>query len=206
LNLWDIYKAPDHRLTFKWRHYFDIYERYLAPYINMPVKLLEIGVLHGGSLQVWKRWLGPQATIVGVDINPNVKFSEEQIHVRIGNQGDDAFLGGVLSEFGLFDIVIDDGSHIPTEVLSSLRFLYPHMANNGWYFIEDLDSFYDRPTFFAEVHRLYLELNAYQKDLPTDFTRNTRAIHLHPFMLAIERGENPRSEVLDAGEGAHAML
>jgi hypothetical protein len=64
----------------------------------------------------------------------------------------------------------------------------------------------DRPTFFAEVHRLYLELNAYQKDMPTDFTRNTRAIHWHPFMMAIERGESPKPEILESGEGARTIL
>ena len=35
---------------YKWNHYFEIYERHLAKFINREVKLCEIGVYSGGSL------------------------------------------------------------------------------------------------------------------------------------------------------------
>jgi hypothetical protein len=49
----------------KWRHYFEIYERHFAQYRGHPVRLVEFGVWHGGSLQLWRKYLGPAAHIVG---------------------------------------------------------------------------------------------------------------------------------------------
>ena len=47
----------------------------------------EIGVSEGGSLQLWKKYFGPNATIVGIDIEPACATMEEpQISVRIGDQ------------------------------------------------------------------------------------------------------------------------
>ena len=56
----------------KWLHYFPIYEQFLAPYRGRPCTLLEIGVSHGGSLQMWRDHLGSKSRIVGIDIEPRV--------------------------------------------------------------------------------------------------------------------------------------
>jgi hypothetical protein len=48
----------------KWHHYLDVYERHLSQYKGKPVFFLEIGVFEGGSLDMWRRYLGDQATIV----------------------------------------------------------------------------------------------------------------------------------------------
>ena len=49
------------RPVHKWVHYFPIYERHFAPFVNRPTTLIEIGVSKGGSLQLWERYLGPFA-------------------------------------------------------------------------------------------------------------------------------------------------
>jgi hypothetical protein len=60
---------------------------------------------------MWKRYFGPHATIIGIDINPKCKaYEEDQIAIRIGEQQDVTFLNSVLDEFGAPDIVLDDGS------------------------------------------------------------------------------------------------
>ena len=58
------------RLAHKWTHFLPIYDRVLAPYRNQPITMLEIGVAQGGSLEIWRDFFGPKATIYGVDINP----------------------------------------------------------------------------------------------------------------------------------------
>lgn len=80
------YFGESHRLINKWLHYFEIYERLFSKYRGKKIKMLEIGVFKGGSLQMWKDYFGKDATIVGVDINPECKsFEEDGIHVEIGS-------------------------------------------------------------------------------------------------------------------------
>lgn len=115
----------------KWSHYLDIYEKHFAKYRGKSIRVLEIGVDHGGSLQLWKEYFGPHAEIIGVDINPACKdYEEPQIKIHIADQCDPA-----LARLGPFDIVIDDGSHIRQHQAQSFLTLWPHTT--GTYLIED---------------------------------------------------------------------
>jgi hypothetical protein len=132
----------------KWMHYLPIYERTLAGLRNQPLRFLEIGVDRGGSLQAWRRYLGPQATLVGIDINPDCSHYDDptgDMHVRIGSQEDPRFLRSVVDEFGFFDVILDDGSHFTSHLIDSFRFLFPHgLAAGGIYVVEDLQTNYWR--------------------------------------------------------------
>ena len=77
---------------------------------GQPVTMLEIGVFDGGSLDMWRRYLGFAATIVGVDINPRcADLVDEPNIVCIGSQADRAFLEQVIARHGAPDLVLDDG-------------------------------------------------------------------------------------------------
>jgi len=116
----------------KWRHYFEIYDRHFERFRGKRIRVLEIGIDHGGSLQLWKTYFGMDARIVGLDIDPRcADFAEDQIEVRIGNQSDTA----LLKSLGPFDIVIDDGSHRLQDQLASYEALWP--VTKGVYLIED---------------------------------------------------------------------
>lgn len=132
----------------KWLHYLPIYERTLARFRGGPLLLLEIGVDRGGSLRAWKEYFGPQATVVGVDINPDCREADDAeagIHIRIGAQQDKEFLGRVVEEFGPFDVIIDDGSHFTSHLIASFQFLFTHgMRPGGVYLAEDLQTNYWR--------------------------------------------------------------
>ena len=65
------------KLLHKWDHYFDIYEIHFNRYVNKELVLLEIGVSHGGSLQMWRKYFGEKIKIYGVDIDPRCKSLEE---------------------------------------------------------------------------------------------------------------------------------
>jgi hypothetical protein len=56
--------------------------------------------------------------------------------------GDESFLGKVLEETGPLDIIIDDGSHINRDVLTSFHYLFPGLRTGGFYVIEDLQTAY----------------------------------------------------------------
>src|SRR5215469_11390917 len=89
------------RRTHKWYQYFPAYERHFEHLRNQHITLIEIGVGEGGSLQMWRRYFGPFARIVGIDWNPDRRqVEEDQIYIRIGHQENRSFLERVLAEFG----------------------------------------------------------------------------------------------------------
>ncbi len=126
------------RPFYKWDHYFDIYHRHFARFRSRPIRFLEIGVYKGGSLDMWRHYFHADSVIVGVDTKSDcAQFDGGQIKVRIGNQKDAGFLNGVVDEFGPFDIIVDDGGHVSSDQIASFRILYPQMAENGVYLVED---------------------------------------------------------------------
>jgi SAM-dependent methyltransferase len=203
LSLWSEFLNNKHRPIHKWKHYFPAYEAHFARYINRPMLFLEIGCGRGGSVQMWKRYLGPHAQIVGLDINPECKqFEEDQIAIRIGNQSDLGFLQSVIDEFGRPDIVLDDGSHRMSDVVETFRFLYPRTAEDGVYMVEDLHTAYweeyggglGREGSFLELCKVLIdELNAdwsRGKLAPTEFTRSTLSMHFYDSIVGFEKGRH----------------
>lgn len=143
LDLEGIFANHDGRIVHKWLDYIPTYARFLEPYRGTPAKVLEIGVSHGGSLDVWRRFLGPEATIFGIDNNPACAgYVDPPNEVRIGSQADPLFLESVIAEMGGLDVVLDDGSHVASHQRASLGALWPHLAFGGLYIIEDIHTSY----------------------------------------------------------------
>jgi hypothetical protein len=61
----------------KWTHYIDVYNKHFAQFVDKDIKFLEIGVHKGGSLDMWANVLGPNAQILGIDIEPECKNLEK---------------------------------------------------------------------------------------------------------------------------------
>jgi len=196
----------------KWHHYFPIYEKHLAPWRNKTATVLEIGIFKGGSLGMWRRYFGPMATIIGVDIDPQCKdFEEEDIRVRIGDQSDTHFLQSIIDEFGVPDIVIDDGSHQMRHISGTFNFLYPKVSKNGLYIIEDLHTAYfeefggglDNDKSFINISKhLIDQLNADHSRgavVPDFFTRNTFGISFYDSVIVFERGTVPIKGMVQSG-------
>lgn len=127
----------------KWLHYLPIYHRAFGSFVGRPVRFLEIGVLAGGSMRMWREYFGPSATIFGIDINPDcAAYGGTAGQVRIGSQDDPAFLRAVVAEMGGVDIVLDDGSHVASHQRASFDVLFPLLNDGGLYLIEDLHTSY----------------------------------------------------------------
>jgi Methyltransferase domain len=132
-------------IVHKWHHYLPIYDRYLTPWRDRPVRMLEIGVSRGGSMAMWRNFLGADAVLYGIDIDPScAQFDGRSAQVRIGSQTDPEFLRAVVAEMGGVDIVLDDGSHVSAHIRASLDVLYPMLSDGGLYMIEDLHACYWR--------------------------------------------------------------
>jgi hypothetical protein len=125
--------------------YIENYERHFGHLRSKPVKILEIGVFHGGSLLMWQEYFS-KGLIVGLDLQSN-PFSEkpERICFYQGSQDDGKLLDRVAQECAPdgFDIVIDDASHVGTLTRGSFRNLYVnHLKPGGIYVIEDWGTGY----------------------------------------------------------------
>lgn len=191
------------RLIDKWMHYFDVYHEHFARFRNKPVTIVEFGVFHGGSLQMWKRYFGPQARIVGVDINPKSNLKEEQIEVLIGDQEDKEFLASLPEKVGPIDILIDDGGHRMSQQLVTFATLLPLIKPDGVYVVEDLHTSYweyygggyGLPNTFIEfAKRLIDHLHAWHSHDParhpvTYYTKNVRAMHVYDSIIVFDKGE-----------------
>lgn len=188
-------------LIHKWHHYFPIYEAHFRRFRRKKITLLEIGVSHGGSLQMWKKYFGRNATIVGVDINPECKRLEEnKIYIRIGSQEDSTFLKKLAKEFGPFDIIIDDGGHTVKQQNITFDSLYSSVKPNGVYLVEDLHTNYwhefgggymKRGTFVERskhmVDKLYAWHSKDKRLLVDTFTRTTDSIHFYDSIIVFEK-------------------
>ena len=188
----------------KWTHYFEPYQRHLTRFVGEDVSLLEVGVQSGGSIEMWRHWLGGCATIYGVDIDPDCRRSErEGVTIFIGDQADRAFWARVRSETPPLDIVIDDGGHTPEQQRVTLEELLPHLAVGGVYICEDLHGSANQ--FLSYVHGLSEALCAGSprpsQDDPdgplfskvTPYQAAVHSIHIYPHLVVIER----RGQALD---------
>lgn len=201
MSLYSDYLSNTGRPIHKMAHYFAIYERHFGFFVNRPLTFLEIGTGNGGSCQMWKRYFGPLARIVTLDINPVCSaFSEDQIHVRIGDQSDPGFLDSVLEEFGPPDIVLDDGSHQMLHVAASFDHLYGRMSPTGIYMIEDMHTAYwpdwggglgVSGSFVERFKSLIDDLNADHhregQSSPSTFASSTFAMTAYDSVLVFER-------------------
>lgn len=200
MSLWSLFLDHQVREIDKWKHYFIAYERHFARYINRPVTMIEIGAGMGGSAQMWKRYFGPLATIVSVDIREICRdYGEDQVHMRIGNQADPAFLQSILDDFGIPDIVLDDGSHVAEHQRASFDFLYQKVARDGVYMVEDCHTAYwpdwqgglKRSGTFIEVSKDLIDQmhGGYVAENPeTEFTRTTLSMTVYDSIIVFERG------------------
>jgi hypothetical protein len=144
--------------TDKSRKYLENYERWLGHLTDEPIAILELGVQRGGSLEMWRDAF-PNATVVGLDLNPSTtNDTTGRIRLYQGFQQDVATLDrvGATEAPGGFDVIIDDASHLGSYTSESFWHLFPnHLKPGGLYVLEDWscaywDSWSDGRRFEAE--------------------------------------------------------
>jgi SAM-dependent methyltransferase len=126
-------------------HYLRNYEEYFRPLLGRDIRLLELGVLNGGSLLLWRDYF-ERGLIVGLDINPlEVEDPTGRIRFYQGAQHDAELLERVARECAPegFDVIIDDCAHVGYLARESFRNLFDrHLKPGGLYVIEDWGTAY----------------------------------------------------------------
>lgn len=208
-----IYAEHRGRILHKWVHYLDTYERYFAAYVGRPVRMLEIGVSQGGSLEMWRRYFGPEAIIFGIDINPaSATCVDPPNQVRIGSQADPQFLQAVIEEMGPPDIILDDGSHVAAHQTQSFRALFPLLTDGGVYVIEDLQTSYWSDTFQGGYQRsgtaielakqLVDDMHHWYHREEVAISSDVGSIHFHDAMVVIQKKASKQPMHLHVGREA----
>ena len=127
-------KCPDYRSGIG-HNYTPFYEELFR---GMAVKrLLEIGIDTGASLYMWEEYF-PKAEIVGVDIHVPGLINKGRIRSFYCDQSNAQSLVALHSYLGSrpFDIMIDDGSHVPDDQVMTANILADRLAPGGLYIIE----------------------------------------------------------------------
>ena len=125
--------------SLKYKNYFPIYEKLLSSFRGKKITFVEIGVLSGGSLHMWKEYFGEQARIIGIDLNPDAKRLEHDgFEIFIGSQSDKNFWSSFFNKVGKVDIILDDGGHTNFQQIITTASVIPYINDNGILIVEDV--------------------------------------------------------------------
>lgn len=141
----DSFKSFENSKYYSTKHnnYFKIYDHIFKKYIGKKIILVEIGVLNGGSLFMWKNFFGANAEIIGIDLNPEAQRWEKRgFRIFIGNQSDPNFWKDFFKKVGRVDVVIDDGGHTNKQQVFTLLETIPNINNDGMLVVEDIHASY----------------------------------------------------------------
>lgn len=123
---------------------FNVYEQYFEKVRYQPITLLELGILNGESLRLWRDYF-PLGRVIGIDIRLPRQFKDdERITLIQAKQSDGQILRRAVEEFATegLDIVVDDASHIGLLTKTSFELLFPYLKPGGFYAIEDWQTGY----------------------------------------------------------------
>ena len=197
----------------KWgKHWYtQHYERHLGHLKNERFTLLEIGIggyrnprKGGASLRMWRAFF-PHAQIIGLDLQDKSFLDGDRIRTVRGSQTDAELLRRIVEEAGGVRVVIDDGSHRPEHVRASFAALFPLLADDGVYAIEDTQTSYwpefggsddlaNPSTTMALVKELLDGLNheefVEESYRPSYTDLHVVAVHAYHNLVIIEKGNN----------------
>lgn len=133
-------KESTDRSSVGWHDYFSTYEQVLGHLRAKPIVLVEIGVLDGGGIRTWAKWLEhPEARVIGVDTE-TFRYkgcSDPRVLVLTEDAGSPR-IAKVLPR--RIDVLLDDGPHFAAQQLATFSLLWPQVAPGGFYCMEDLHT------------------------------------------------------------------
>jgi cephalosporin hydroxylase len=123
-----------------------MYEQFLAPLIDKPAIVAEVGIQYGGSMLLWQDYL-PRAKFIYLD---NV----DAVHAKVYDNLDlkrskilfeDAYTQEAVAKVKKLapegiDFIIDDGPHTLESQCQFLSLYLPLLAQGGMAVIEDVQS------------------------------------------------------------------
>ena len=129
--------------SIKWEPYFDVYEEYFSAWRTSSPVFVEVGIMGGGSLEMWTKYFDPGAEIWGIDYdNSKRDLQIPGASIEIGDQSDRGFWQNFLTKVPKIDLFVDDGGHRMHEQIITFEMVWPHISENGVYICEDTHTSY----------------------------------------------------------------
>lgn len=146
----DIYKYESEKafysspfMSIKHSTYFSVYDELFSPYRGRNITFVEIGVLHGGSLFMWRDFFGPSARIIGVDLSfESKKWEKFGFEIYVGDQASKEFWKNFNTQVGKVDILLDDGGHTYLQQIVTFDQASENINDGGLIVIEDTHTSY----------------------------------------------------------------
>jgi hypothetical protein len=125
------------------------YSHEFTPRKNDEIKILEIGIWQGGSLQLWDNWF-TNAEITAIEVTKR-EWMYKPEHIRVINKS--GYDEGTVTMFNddTFDYIIDDGPHTLNSQLYSIRYWLSKVKNGGKLIIEDIQNIDSSKNKFDEI-------------------------------------------------------
>jgi len=155
-------------LSIKYDSYFPAYETLLQKYADREVTMVEVGIFNGGSLFMWRKFFGPKARIIGIDLNPDAREWEKHgFEIYIGDQSSDTFWSDFFRKIGKVDVLIDDGGHTNLQQVVTSHYAIQNINDGGMLIVEDVHTNYfrefgnpSRYSFLNFAHRIVDGVNS----------------------------------------------
>lgn len=144
-TLKQIYLDHHGKVSDKWSLYLEEYDRLLSGLRGEQINFLEIGIQNGGSMEIWTKYFPLAQQFIGCDINPDcerLKYADPRVAVVVADANLDTTEARILALAPRFDVVIDDGSHLSSDIVKSFVRYFPHLLEGGIFIVEDLHCSY----------------------------------------------------------------
>jgi hypothetical protein len=165
------------------------YNTLFKDFRDKPIKYLEIGVFNGGSIKAVREVFFNAKCILGLDIDDRCKIYEDNknnVFIEIGDATDDKFIKTITEKYGVFDIILDDGSHNNKDVIKTFELLFPLLNDNGLYIVEDT-IYYKSPAYINPTYENHLQYffkyTQYLNQWRYDSTEGIRDHCIDPFKI-----------------------
>ena len=143
----DIHLEKKGKASDKWESYLSYYDKIFLPLKQNNISLLEIGIQNGGSLETYLEYFKNAKNIIGCDKKQKcslLKYSDPKINLVIGDINSNEVYQKIQKISDSYDIIIDDGSHISTDIIISFLKYFPLLRKGGIYIIEDTHTLYSK--------------------------------------------------------------
>ncbi len=140
-----LYKEHTGKASDKWSSYLKIYDELFSKFRDKKINLFEIGIQNGGSLEIWAKYFANANYLLGCDIDKDcgcLTFNDPRICVITGDANSNAVCESVYKQTPILDIIIDDGSHLSSDIIKSFTLYFPHLSEGGLFIVEDLHCSY----------------------------------------------------------------
>ena len=174
----------------KHTNYFPIYDQLFSSFAGKAITFVEVGILSGGSLHMWRDFFGNTARIIGIDNNSAAKKWDKDFEIFIGDQSNPIFWTEFFNEVGPIDILLDDGGHTNTQQMQTVISSINNIKSKGLIVVEDthcsfLESFGNpsKRSFvnFASASATKLSFRNSSIDKPEAFVKNIESISILSF-------------------------